>query len=179
MSELTPYPQPKKYGWISFPTDPRKPANTSMRATDADRDVVNAILGEAYAQGQLDRLEYEERLTTSTSLKTLGEIPELVQDLVSTGPPTQHVNVREPASPVEKRWQTGVGATLLSWGIVAAVTNLVWLMTSLSAGELIYYWPMWPMLGMTIAVVSALAKQASYGSERDRLERRRRRELDR
>ena len=53
-----------------------------MRASDADRDVVLRTLGEAYAEGRLDRDEHDERVEWVTHAKTLGELPPVLEDLV-------------------------------------------------------------------------------------------------
>ena len=43
-----------------------------MRASDADRDIVLRTLADAYAEGRLDPVEYDERADAVTSAKTLG-----------------------------------------------------------------------------------------------------------
>lgn len=42
-----------------------------------------------------------------------------------------------------------------AWIVVAAVTTLVWLVTSGPDG---YFWPVWPMFGVGIAVVVAAVR---------------------
>jgi hypothetical protein len=39
--------------WESFRLDPRQPKNAPMRASDADRDTVRAVLADAYTDGRL------------------------------------------------------------------------------------------------------------------------------
>ena len=53
-----------------------------MRASDADRDIVLRTLADAYAEGRLDRSEYDERADVVTAAKTLGELPGVLDDLV-------------------------------------------------------------------------------------------------
>jgi hypothetical protein len=72
--------------WASFPHDPRDPAVASLRASDADRDLVSQVLVEAFADGRLDRQEYDERATAVLATRTLGELPPLVADLVPDRP---------------------------------------------------------------------------------------------
>lgn len=68
------------------PQDDRKLA---LRASDADRDHVAALLGQALAEGRLDAEEHSERLESVYRAKTLGELRPLVADLpVSFAPPT-------------------------------------------------------------------------------------------
>ncbi|MEO5852081.1 MAG: hypothetical protein ABIQ15_06170 [Nocardioides sp.] len=55
--------------WGEFTRDPRSADHAHLRAADADREIVQRVLADAYADGRLDRLE-------------LGELPDLVSDLV-------------------------------------------------------------------------------------------------
>jgi hypothetical protein len=70
--------------WERFEHDPRRPENAALRASDKDRDLVQDLLGTAYAEGRLTREELDERGDRTTASKTLGELPQLVSDLVST-----------------------------------------------------------------------------------------------
>ena len=72
--------------WASFQHDPRDPAVAPLRASDADRDVVHGVLAEAFADGRLDREEYDERSAAVLGARTLGELPPLVADLVPDRP---------------------------------------------------------------------------------------------
>jgi hypothetical protein len=72
--------------WREFELDPRHPSFAPLRASDRDRDLVNRVLGEGYAQGRLDRDELDSRATAVASARTLGELPPLVSDLVPPGP---------------------------------------------------------------------------------------------
>ena len=69
--------------WSSFRLDPREPGNAGLRASDADRAVVQEVLAEAYADGRLDREELDARSATVGSARTLGELPPLLADLVA------------------------------------------------------------------------------------------------
>ena len=61
----------------------------ALRASDADRDHVAALLGQALAEGRLDAQEHAERLEDVYAAKTLGQLRPLVADLpVSFTPPT-------------------------------------------------------------------------------------------
>lgn len=68
------------------PADDRRLA---LRASDADRDHVAALLGQALAEGRLDAEEHAERLESVYAAKTLGELRHPVADLpVGFSPPT-------------------------------------------------------------------------------------------
>lgn len=68
---------------------PQDDRRLALRASDADRDHVAALLGQALAEGRLNAEEHAERLESVYSAKTLGELRPLVADLpVSFTPPT-------------------------------------------------------------------------------------------
>ena len=52
-----------------------------MRASDADRDRVAAVLREAYAEGRLDAAEHTERIELAYRAKTMGDLAPLLADL--------------------------------------------------------------------------------------------------
>jgi len=58
-----------------MPSDPR------IRASDADRDRVAALLREHHAAGRLDAGEYDERADSALAARTIGELDELLADL--------------------------------------------------------------------------------------------------
>jgi hypothetical protein len=68
--------------WDRFTVDPRHEANARLRASDHDRDVVNDLLGTAYAEGRLTPDELDERSDQVAKSKTLGELPAIIDDLV-------------------------------------------------------------------------------------------------
>jgi hypothetical protein len=69
--------------WSRFEHDPRDPAYAGMRASDRDRAVVHDALGEAYADGRLDRDELDERTTQVNSAKTYADLVPPLQDLLA------------------------------------------------------------------------------------------------
>jgi Domain of unknown function (DUF1707) len=52
-----------------------------IRASDADRDRVAALLREHHAVGRLDDAEFQERLDRAMAAKTLGDLDDLMADL--------------------------------------------------------------------------------------------------
>lgn len=78
--------------WERFTHDPRQPEYAPLRAADRDRDVVNDVLGTAYAEGRLTPEELDERSDRVADARTLGELPSVIDDLVApTGAATQVV----------------------------------------------------------------------------------------
>ncbi|MEU2183712.1 DUF1707 SHOCT-like domain-containing protein [Streptomyces thermolilacinus] len=73
--------------------DPRVPQSAvpgsapAMRASDADRDRVADILGNALAEGRLDAEEHGERVDAVYRAKTLAELEPIVSDLPAPAAP--------------------------------------------------------------------------------------------
>lgn len=62
---------------------PSRSAPRDLRASDADRERVVALLGEAVSDGRLSPDEHAERLESASSARTLGELAVLTTDLVT------------------------------------------------------------------------------------------------
>jgi len=58
-----------------------RPSPRDLRASDADRDRVLAMLGEAMSDGRLTQEEHAERVQRAFSARTLGELAALTADL--------------------------------------------------------------------------------------------------
>ncbi|WP_284535353.1 DUF1707 SHOCT-like domain-containing protein [Nocardioides sp. T2.26MG-1] len=169
--------------WSSFSHDPRHSENASLRASDADRDVVHQVLTEAYADGRLDREEFDARSTAVGNARTLGDLPALLEGLVAAttgtlvpfgGPgeglltPVQ-IEERSVAKWREERRSALMGfvfASVLTWTIWAAV---------MFGG---FPWPLFVMLGTGInAVRTAASRDDIVSRERRRLEKKQRKAL--
>ncbi|AQT74203.1 MULTISPECIES: DUF1707 SHOCT-like domain-containing protein [Streptomyces] len=61
------------------------PGPAALRASDADRDRIAQVLGDALAEGRLTAEEHSERLDTLYAVKTVGELEALVRDLPAPG----------------------------------------------------------------------------------------------
>ncbi len=67
-----------------------RPSPRDLRASDADRDRVLAMLGEAMSDGRLTADEHAERVQRAIAARTLGELAELTADLaVSSAQPVR------------------------------------------------------------------------------------------
>lgn len=69
----------------------------SMRASDADRDRVARLLGEALAQGRLTAEEHEDRITTLYAARTYRDLEPLLADLPGEA---NEVDLRQPSGEV-------------------------------------------------------------------------------
>jgi hypothetical protein len=118
--------------WERFEHDPRRPENAPLRASDRDRDLVQELLGNAFAEGRLTREELDERADQVAAARTLGELPPLVKDLVAVSAPSRLAMTsadRHAAAELKYRRmrQQAFGAfltpTLICWAIWAATTH--------------------------------------------------------
>ncbi|KUP95682.1 DUF1707 and DUF4870 domain-containing protein [Thermobifida cellulosilytica] len=79
-----------------------------MRVTHAERDRVAEVLQNAYAEGQLDEEELDERLGKAMAAKTRGELQPLVADLsISRASAAPFAAVPEEPSKDERLWAAG------------------------------------------------------------------------
>jgi hypothetical protein len=115
-----------------------------IRASDADRDRVAALLREHHAAGRLTAEEFGERMDQALEAKTLGELDQLLADLPAIDlyqlpdaslrriPPRSGQSLLPadaggsasgPASPVKF---TPGGVALGAWGVVTALLVALW-----------------------------------------------------
>lgn len=149
--------------WPGFSHDPRDPAHAALRASDLDREVVQQVLVEAYADGRLDREEFDERSERTSTARTLGELPALMADLVSSRelakPGTTDLALATPdelrARAVEKYAHDRreavmgfIGPSLICWVIWSAV---------MFGG---FPWPLFVMLGTGINLIQTLVRRS-------------------
>ncbi|WP_311931746.1 DUF1707 domain-containing protein [Microbispora sp. H11081] len=81
----------------------------AQRASDADRDRVAAILGEALATGRLTSVEHSDRLEAAYSAMTVGDLVPLVRDLPDAA--------RPPGTPSTERQRiAAVGSKIIRRG---------------------------------------------------------------
>jgi hypothetical protein len=139
-----------------------------MRAADVDRQAAADRLRAAMDEGRLDLLEYDTRLATAYSAVTYGDLDQLFTDLPERGAravaPAGHRSGEVPAvwSPIAvgdegflTRIPTPLKVLWTIWLAVLSINLTVWLLVSISAGEAVYFWPMWLLVpGATLAGVT-------------------------
>ena len=169
--------------WSSFTRDPRHSENAGLRASDVDRDVVRQVLTEAYADGRLDREEFDARSTEVDTARTLGDLPALLEGLVPTatgslvpfGGPGQGLLT---AAQVEERavakWREERRSAVLGFVFASVICWTIWAAVMFGG----FPWPVFVMLGTGInAVKVATARAEVVSRERRRLEKRQRKAL--
>ena len=173
--------------WSSFDHDPRNPDHAGLRASDADRDLIRGILATAYADGRLDRTEFDERTDAVVATRTLGELPPVISDLVPERAPAPrppgsliHEGPEELRRRAELAWESErrnaivgvVGASLVCWAI--------WIATSFGDDGFEPYFP-WPLIVMALSLANAIritvTRQDLVRDEVRRLERKQGKQL--
>jgi len=133
---------------------------TIDRVGDRDRQKTAARLGQALAQGYLDLHEYEKRVQEAFQTHTTGELRELLADL-----PLDRIRRADPRRRAARvaAARGGVRIHLGAFLAMTAVVLIVWAATGVT-----YFWPIWPILGAGIGLVShalavhPIAKTTSY-----------------
>lgn len=147
--------------WGEFAHDPRSPTHASLRASDADRDVVLRVLGTAYADGRLDVDEFDERTSGVQAARTLGELPVFLSDLVAHADDVSHVAAGPALSDQQveaqavERWRKSRGEALRLWLFVSTICWTIWLLTNNNA----HPWPIYPMLGTAVPLLGTLVQR--------------------
>ena len=162
--------------WERFTHDPRHDENARLRASDRDRDVVNDVLGTAYAEGRLTPDELDERSDRVAQAKTLGELPPIMDDLVATGSAPV---VRDKRTEAEERYRQSRQHALFRFLTPTLICWAIWIGALLSSSGTPFPWPLFVMIGTGMRYLQlATAREDSIRSiERD-LEKRERKRLE-
>ena len=145
--------------WESFRLDPRQAGNASMRASDADRELVRAVLADAYGDGRLTREEYDDRLNTLYGSLTLGELPSLVADLMPSGNPPAgpaRLHLADLRERGARKWRRDAEESLAAFLVPSAICTVIWI----AAGGG-FFWPVFPMLFLGLNLVRTVVQRES------------------
>lgn len=125
-------------------------ADPHTRVGDPERENVAACLGQAFTQGYLSLQEYETRLARAFESQTGGALNDLIADL-----PVERISRQDPARHAARQTaaRRGVRIHLSAYLAVSVLMIGIWLVTALSVGQW-YFWPVWPMLGWGVGIVS-------------------------
>jgi hypothetical protein len=124
-----------------------------VRVGDTDREAAVERLRVALNEGRLNLHEYDERLTRAYQSVTYGDLAELFADLPQSGgtlatqrPATVRTPATEPVYPspgLVADIPTWIKVIWAVWLTVVGINLTIWILVSLSNGELTYFWPMW------------------------------------
>lgn len=170
--------------WASTRHDPRLPEHAGLRASDADRDVVLGVLGEAYADGRLTHDEHDERAGAVARARHLGELPGLLSDLLPAGLLMPGAGVGVPAGVLRQRAEAEYRRKRREalWGFLSAslICWVIWLAVNLADPGDAFPWPLLVMLGTLLNVGRVLFQREEITrDEVRRLERRARKRQQR
>ena len=152
-----------------------------MRAGDSDRQAVADKLKRALDEGRLDLGEYDERLQKAYAAKTYGDLNGLLDDLPDAAPsqPAGQPAPRQAAPPPVVAAKSGqfVRTWLGGFGGTFVVCTGIWLITSVTSGHLLYFWPVWLLIPMLLGFFGKLGDHDNRGRQdgrhpRDRRDRR-------
>jgi Domain of unknown function (DUF1707) len=166
--------------WSRFSQDPRRPEVAAIRASDLDRGVALDAIGEAYADGRLDREEYDARVDVVGAAKTFGDLLTPLRDLTSDHAPAAsgqlteaQIQARAESHYRERRQQallTILVPNLVVWAIYA------W---SIFHGGGAFPWPLFVTIGTGMNLVRVLINRDQIVNERvAKLERRQQQRLE-
>jgi hypothetical protein len=163
--------QPAPIPWDRFSRDPRVPSYAGLRASDLDRSVALDTLGEAYADGRLDREEYDARVANVQASKTMGELVPPLRDLA---PDSLPVDVRQQAL---ASYRSDRREALFAFVVASVITWAIWLPGAFD-GSVGFPWPLLVSLFTGVNLVRVIGnKEQIVEQKRAKLERKRRKEL--
>ena len=110
-----------------------------VRISDADREQAVTRLGEQAAEGRLSAEELDERTDAVLAARTHGELEPLFADLPRARPAAQSAH----------RDRDELREHLVAFVLVNLLLIGIWAATG--AG---YFWPIWPLLGWGVGVLS-------------------------
>ena len=135
-----------------MPGDPR------IRASDADRDRVAALLREHHAAGRLTAEEFGERMDRALEARTLGELDELLADLpaidlyqlpdagLRRAPPRAGLSPRRPGRPGRPVRFTPGSVALGAWAVVTSALVTIWAVAAVVGGGT--WFPWWALIAI-------------------------------
>lgn len=166
--------------WSSFSHDPRDPRCAPLRASDHDRTVVQTVLDEAYADGRLDRTEYEERTRRVGGLRLLGDVNGVLVDLVAQRPATTsgrslaHASRGDLERMAQRTWQTKRREAVFTFLGASLVSTAIWVAFALPDDWDNFPWPVFVIAFSLLNLVrTASSRREIVESEVRRLEKRR------
>jgi len=151
-----------------------------MRASDLDRGIVQQALTEAYADGRLDREEFDERTEQATGARTLGELVPLVGDLVSpttvpaAGKGLAAATDQELHQRAVEKYASDRREAVFGFLFATIICTVIWLLTTAPDVP----WPIFVALGTGFNVAKTVSrKNEIIANHERRLEKKRAKEL--
>ncbi len=129
------------------------PDTITLLAGDRDREKTADLLGQALAQGYLPLDEYDQRLQAVMHAQTSHQLHEFLADL-----PLDRIRRDDPRRHAARMAAARRAVRLHLGGYLAmvAVVLSVWAAVALTT-DATYFWPIWPILGGAVGLVSHAA----------------------
>lgn len=139
--------------WDRFSNDPRSSQHAHLRASDLDRSVALDALSAAFADGRLNREEYDERSEAVQTGRTLGQLVAPLRDLAPD--PASGAVVRSSHSQLqaraEQRYLRARQGALSGFLVLSLISWGIWLATLDGGGFSANF--SWPVLVTVFASV--------------------------
>jgi uncharacterized protein DUF1707 len=150
------------------------PGDPRIRASDADRDRVAALLREHHAAGRLTVEEFQERMDRALEARTLGELDELMTDLpaidlyqlpdasLRRAPPHrgQSLLPADPGGSDPVRFAPGTVA-MGAWAVVTSALVAIWAVAAVVGGGT--WFPWWALVA--IPWIWAIVRRSQHPGE--------------
>ncbi|MEU6859732.1 DUF1707 domain-containing protein [Glycomyces sp. NPDC046736] len=152
-----------------------------LRISNADREKAIEQLQAALDQGRIDLAEFDDRTRSAYEAKTNAELDLIFDDLPGGRPKVGEV---EPVREEQPERGPGHGEATAHGGphgdsgrgaawihetpalrglvVVGGICTLIWLATSISSGSFDNFWPIWPILGLSIATFVQLVNRGRW-----------------
>lgn len=147
-----------------------------LRISNADRDKAIQQLQAALDEGRIDLVEFDERAKTAYAAKTNAELDLIFDDLPGGRPKEGEVAVGGQASEDDaacevaapghgsghgRNWMHEAPA-LRALIIVGGICTMIWLAGAISSGDFSGFWPIWPIMGLSIATFVQLVNRGRW-----------------
>jgi hypothetical protein len=146
--------------------------------------LVQQVLADAYADGRLDRDEFDERSEAARTIRTLGDVDPLLQDLVAPRPvpggSLVHAGPKDLEQLAERHWQRKRREAVFSALGASLLTTAIWFATAWGKDgfEPYFFWPGFVIVLTLLNVVrTAGSRQEIVEDEVRRLQKRQAKEL--
>jgi hypothetical protein len=126
------------------------PETTATLAGTRDREKTADLLGQALAQGYLQVDEYDQRLQMVFQTHTAEELHEL-----TAGLPLDRIRRHDPRRRAARiaAARRGARAHLYAYLAMCVIVLTIWAAVAMTT-DATYFWPIWPILGAGIGLVS-------------------------
>ena len=114
-------------------------AENQLKISDLEREQVVNTLADAYARGRLTLPELEQRSELALTSRTRGQLDAVLVDL----PQPAAAPAARPHRPARRGLHHAGPPRFHAWLATALICLVVWLATSVAAGTVLYFWPVW------------------------------------